>query len=84
MGETGIDLYWETKFKDIQIEAFEMQIGWAKELDLPIIIHSRESLELNMEIITKHQDGRLREFFIVLAGITSRLCGYTNLDLKLV
>jgi len=68
VGETGIDLYWETKFKDIQIEAFEIQIGWAKELELPIIIHSRESLELNMDIITKHQDDRLRGIFHCFGG----------------
>ena len=68
VGETGIDLYWETKFKDIQIEAFEIQIGWAKELDLPIIIHSRESLELNIDIISKHQNGRLRGIFHCFGG----------------
>ena len=68
IGETGIDLYWETKHKAIQINAFEEQINWAKELDLPIIIHSRESLDLNIQIIKDHQDGRLRGIFHCFGG----------------
>jgi TatD DNase family protein len=39
-GETGIDLYWDTTFKQQQVEAFELQIDWAK-VGLPVIIHSR-------------------------------------------
>ena len=68
VGETGIDLYWDTTFKQEQIEAFELQIKWAKELNLPVIIHSRESLDLNIDIITKHQDGQLRGIFHCFGG----------------
>ncbi len=68
VGETGIDLYWETKHKNIQIDAFERQIGWAKQFDLPVIIHSRESLELNVDIITSQQDGTLRGIFHCFGG----------------
>jgi TatD DNase family protein len=68
VGETGIDLYWDTTFKQQQIEAFELQIKWAKELELPVIIHSRESLALNIDIITAHQDGRLRGIFHCFGG----------------
>ncbi len=68
IGETGIDLYWDTKFKDFQIEAFEQQINWAKEFDLPIIIHSRESLDLTIEIIERHQDDKLRGIFHCFGG----------------
>ena len=68
VGETGVDLYWDTKFKTSQIEAFETQIEWAKELGLPIIIHSRESLELNIDIIKNHQDGRLKGIFHCFGG----------------
>ena len=68
IGETGIDLYWETKFRSIQIEAFEHQIGWAKEFNLPVIIHSRESMGLNIDIITNHQDGTLRGIFHCFGG----------------
>ena len=68
VGETGVDLYWDTTFRDQQIEAFEWQIKWAKEFELPVIIHSRESLDLNIEIIRKHQNGHLKGIFHCFGG----------------
>lgn len=68
IGETGIDLYWETKTKDIQILAFEEQIQWGREFDLPVIIHSRESMDLNIDLIASHQDGSLRGIFHCFGG----------------
>ncbi len=68
IGETGVDLYWETKTKEIQISAFEEQIAWGKEFDLPVIIHSRESLDLTIDIISRHQDGTLRGVFHCFGG----------------
>lgn len=43
VGETGIDLYWDKTFIREQEEVFKIQIGWAMALDLPLVIHSRES-----------------------------------------
>lgn len=68
VGETGIDLYWDTTFKQQQIEAFQLQIDWALQLSLPVIIHSRESLDLNIEIISRKQDGRLKGVFHCFGG----------------
>jgi len=68
VGETGVDLYWETKTRDIQIEAFEEQINWGKEFKLPVIIHSRESLDLNIDIISNQQDGSLKGIFHCFGG----------------
>lgn len=68
VGETGIDLYWDkTFFKEQQI-AFARQIEWAKELDLPIIIHSRESNEECLDLVKAGQDGRLRGIFHCFSG----------------
>ena len=68
IGETGIDLYWDTQFKSEQIECFEYQIELAKKLSLPVIIHSRESLDLTIELISKHQDGSLKGIFHCFNG----------------
>ncbi|MCK4748435.1 MAG: TatD family hydrolase [Bacteroidales bacterium] len=43
VGETGIDLYWDKTFQTEQEEVFKIQIGWAKELGLPLVIHARDS-----------------------------------------
>jgi TatD DNase family protein len=43
IGETGIDLYWDKTFLKAQKEVFAAQIRWAMELDLPLVIHARDS-----------------------------------------
>ena len=68
IGETGIDLYWDISFKKEQIAAFEIQIEWAKIFNLPIIIHSRDSLDLTIDMISQYQDGQLRGIFHCFNG----------------
>ena len=68
VGETGIDLYWDKSNLEIQKIAFARQIEWAKDLKLPIIIHSRESNEECLDLVAKGQDGRLRGIFHCFSG----------------
>jgi TatD DNase family protein len=51
IGETGTDLYWDKTFREQQIEALKIQISWSRYKDLPIVLHSRDSLDLTIEII---------------------------------
>jgi len=68
IGETGIDLYWDKTFLKDQQMAFARQIEWAKDMNLPIIIHSRESNEECLELVKNGQDGRLRGIFHCFSG----------------
>ncbi len=68
VGETGIDLYWDKTHLKLQQMAFARQIDWAKDLDLPLIIHSRESNEECLELVKNGQDGRLRGIFHCFSG----------------
>ena len=68
VGETGIDMYWDKTTLDIQKKAFRIQIDWAKEKNLPIIIHSRDSLELTIDEVENAQDGRLKGIFHCFTG----------------
>jgi TatD DNase family protein len=68
IGETGIDLYWDQQYREEQIKSFEHQILLARKNDLPVIIHSREALDLTIELIEKHQDGRLKGIFHCFNG----------------
>jgi len=43
IGEIGLDYYWDVSFKEQQIIAFERQIEWSIERNLPVAIHSRNS-----------------------------------------
>ena len=68
VGETGIDLYWDKTTLELQKLAFARQIEWAKALNLPIIIHSRESNRECIDLVRQGQDGRLRGIFHCFSG----------------
>jgi TatD DNase family protein len=51
VGEIGIDLYWRQDNLKAQEAAFLTQVSWAIELDLPIVIHSRESCSLILDLL---------------------------------
>ena len=54
IGEIGLDYYWNTDNKEIQKKAFIEQIKLANELNLPIVIHTREALVDTIDILKKH------------------------------
>lgn len=58
IGECGIDLYWDKTHYREQVKVFEHQLGIAKDMDLPVIIHSRESLNEIFEVLKKHPYSR--------------------------
>lgn len=68
IGEIGIDLYWDKTTLDIQIEAFERQIDWAIEKNVPIIIHSRESFEETFDVLERKKHPKLRGIFHCFTG----------------
>lgn len=45
IGEVGIDLYWEQKHREQQVETLDTMLHWCKELDVPFIIHCRNGLD---------------------------------------
>ncbi len=51
VGEIGIDLYWDRRFCDQQMQAFELQLRRASELGLPVIIHCRDGLDQTLEVM---------------------------------
>ncbi len=56
IGETGIDLYWDKSFEKQQIESFIEQLNLAVKLDIPIVIHSRNSIELVLDILSDYKN----------------------------
>jgi TatD DNase family protein len=55
VGEIGIDLYWRQDNLAAQTDAFLTQVGWAQALDLPVVIHSRESTALLLDLLAAKQ-----------------------------
>lgn len=68
VGEIGLDFYWDKTFTEQQIAAFEQQIDWAKEYQLPIVIHSRDAMQECIEVVRKKQDGHLKGIFHCFSG----------------
>ncbi len=63
VGEIGLDFYWDRSFEKEQYMAFHQQIEWALHFDLPIVIHSRDSIEQTISVVREHQNGKLRGIF---------------------
>ncbi|NCD68803.1 TatD family hydrolase [Mucilaginibacter agri] len=68
IGEIGIDLYWDKTFLPQQLQAFEQQINWAKELNLPIVIHCRDAFDETYEVLQRLNDDKLRGIFHCFSG----------------
>ena len=57
VGEIGLDYYWDNEAHDVQKKWFIKQLELARELDLPVIIHSREAAADTMEIMKEYGKG---------------------------
>lgn len=51
VGEIGLDYYWDATERDVQKKWFIRQLELAKELNKPVIIHSREAAQDTLEVI---------------------------------
>ena len=54
IGEIGLDYYWSREFEHEQLEAFEEQVRWAVELQLPLMIHCRKAQNEMVAIIKRY------------------------------
>ncbi len=83
VGEIGIDLYWDKSFIEEQKKAFGIQIEKAKEMHLPIVIHSRNAFEETFEVLEAFADERLYGIFHCFTGNLEHAQRAINLNLKL-
>ncbi len=68
IGEIGMDCYWSREFVKEQEEVFRTQLEMAARLDLPVIIHSRESTELIINVLKDCRHLGLRGVFHAFSG----------------
>ena len=54
IGEIGLDYYWTKDNKEIQLKAFKKQIEIANELDLPIVIHTRDAVMDTIQVLKEN------------------------------
>lgn len=68
IGEVGLDFYWSREFEKEQKDAFRKQLEYARRLDLPVIIHSREATEAIFDILDECNGKELRGVFHAFSG----------------
>lgn len=83
VGEIGIDLYWDTSFLQQQQDAFKTQIKWAKEKNLPIVIHCRNSFDEIFEILEEEKDDKLFGIFHCFTGSLDQAQRAISYNMKL-
>jgi len=79
VGETGMDLYWDKTTLEIQRAAFEIQLDWAIQRKLPLVIHAREAFEPLLEILDRRIHKDLKGVFHCFTGdarIASHIAEY--------
>ena len=57
VGEIGLDYYWDKESRELQRHWFVRQLELARELGLPVLIHSREAAADTMEVMKQYADG---------------------------
>lgn len=83
VGEIGLDFYWDRTFEKEQLDAFEVQLDWAKQLRLPLSIHCRNAFEKMRTILEKKQDGGLRGVMHCFTGSLKEAKAYLELGFHL-
>jgi len=83
IGEIGLDFYWDKSFEQNQYDAFHQQIEWALHYDLPIVIHSRESMKESIGVVREHQNGKLKGIFHCFSGSLESATEITGLGFYL-
>lgn len=86
IGEIGIDLYWDKSTLEYQRLAFRVQVEWAKQMNLPIVIHARDSYNELFEELNKLNDDSLSGVFHCFTGSqqqAEKILSYGNFFLGL-
>jgi TatD DNase family protein len=68
VGEVGLDFYWDKTFANEQYEAFRIQIEWAIQYQLPIIIHTRNAMQETINIIKEYASKGIQGIFHCFSG----------------
>lgn len=83
VGEVGLDFYWDSTYEKQQLDAFETQLDWSKQLHLPLSIHCRNAFDKMVRILEHKQDGGLRGIMHCFTGTEEEAKVYLELGFHL-
>ncbi|MGI8952556.1 MAG: TatD family hydrolase [Chitinophagaceae bacterium] len=68
IGEIGLDFYWDKTFATQQYEAFELQMQWALNKNLPVVIHTRNAMQQTINTVKPFAAKGLKGIFHCFSG----------------
>lgn len=68
VGEVGLDYYWDKTYYQEQQTAFEIQVEWAVERGLPLMIHTRSAQKELVDILKSYDSAGIRGVFHCFGG----------------
>src|SRR5436853_4037500 len=68
IGEIGLDYHWSLEFKAQQLVALKKQLQWAINLELPVVLHSRNATDELIAVIRELSNPRLKGIFHCFSG----------------
>ena len=86
IGEIGLDYHYSTEFKQEQQQVFREQLDWALELDLPVMVHSRDATEDTLRTIREYHAkscGKLQGVMHCFSGSRETAVEYVKMGWKL-
>lgn len=79
IGEIGLDYHYDNSPRDDQKKWFREQLKLAKEVDLPVVIHTRDAAQETFDILKEAQDGNLRGVLHCYSGSPEMTLEYVKL-----
>ena len=71
VGEIGVDLYWDKTYHKEQKIVLDTQLHWAEQMNIPVILHCREGLDLILEVFDEYKG-------VLPRGVFHSFCGTPN------
>ena len=80
IGETGLDFYYNHSDKDRQISSFKSHIEAAIDLDIPLIVHSRNAEDETYKILNSYKSSKPKILLHCFTGSLKLAENLMNLD----
>ncbi len=80
IGETGLDFFYNNSKKDDQIKSFKIHIEASIELNIPLIVHSRNAENETFEILNSYKEYKPKILMHCFTGSTEFAQNLFNLD----
>ncbi len=84
IGEIGLDYHFDTTYKEQQYAALREQLNWAKEYDLPVMLHVRDATEDALSIVKEFTNSQTCKFTSSLRGVMHCWSGSNEVAKQLV